>query len=121
MARYNELPVYKASYDLLLEIFRFTKNFNREYKYTIGESLKKETLELITLIYRANSKKDKFQIIQEAREKIEVIRLFVRLLKDLHQINLSKFVQINKQIENISKQLTGWQKKMKWYLGEANV
>ena len=26
MGRYNELPVYKASYDLLLEIFRFTKN-----------------------------------------------------------------------------------------------
>lgn len=25
MARYDDLPVYKARYDLLLEIFRFTK------------------------------------------------------------------------------------------------
>ena len=50
MAKYDELLVYKARYDLLFEIFRYTKNFTEEYKYTIGESLKKETVELITLI-----------------------------------------------------------------------
>ena len=71
MAKYDELPVYKASYDLLLEIFRFTKEFSKEYKYTVGESLKKETLDLITLIYRANSKTDKKETLQSAREKID--------------------------------------------------
>ena len=75
MANYDELPVYKATYDLLLEVFRFTKTFSKEYKYTVGESIKKETLELITLIYRANSKQNKTETIQEAREKIEVLRL----------------------------------------------
>jgi len=113
MAKYDELPVYKASYDLLLEIFRFTKEFNREFKYTVGESLKRETLDLITLIYRANSKQEKKETIQLAREKIEVIRLFVRLMKDLRQISLKKFVQVNKQVESVSKQLTGWQKSVK--------
>ena len=34
MALYNELPVYKATYDLLLGIFKFTKEFSKEYKYT---------------------------------------------------------------------------------------
>ena len=48
MSKYDDLPVYKASYDLLLEIFRVTKNFKKEYKYTIGESLKKETVALIS-------------------------------------------------------------------------
>jgi len=113
MSKYDDLPVYKASYDLLLAIFRFTKEFSKEYKYTIGESLKKETLELITLLFRANSKTDKLEILQTAREKIEMIRLFIRLLKDLKQISLEKFVQVNKQVENVSKQLTGWQKSLK--------
>lgn len=40
MATYYNLPVYKQSYDLLLDIFKLTKEFNREYKYTIGEELK---------------------------------------------------------------------------------
>ncbi len=44
MAQYNELPVYKATYDLLLAIFQFTKEFSKEYKYTVGESLKKEAI-----------------------------------------------------------------------------
>lgn len=103
MSRYAELPVYKASYDLLVEIFKFTKNFNKEFKYTIGESLKKEATELITLIYRANSRQDKRAVLQEARERIEVIRLFIRLLKDLHQISIKKFSFMNQQVENVSK------------------
>ena len=58
------MPVYKASYDLLLEIFQFTKEFSKEYKYTVGESLKNETIELLTLIFRANSRTDKLQVLQ---------------------------------------------------------
>jgi len=42
MALYSDLPVYKSTYDLLVAIFSFTKDFNKEYKYTVGESLKKE-------------------------------------------------------------------------------
>ncbi len=110
MAYYDDLPVYKASYDLLLAIFQFTKNFAKEYKYTVGETLKNQTIELLVLIYRANSKRNKVEVLQSAREQIEVIRLLIRLMKDLHQIGIEKFVQINQSVENVSRQLTGWQK-----------
>lgn len=39
MALAQELFVYKASYNLLLALFKLTKNFKREFKYTIGETL----------------------------------------------------------------------------------
>ena len=110
MALYYYLPVYKTSYDLLLAIFQLTKNFSREYKYTIGQDLKKITTEMILNIYRANSAMTKKEIIQKARENIEVIRLYVRLLKDLKQISVNKVVHINELIESVSKQLAGWQR-----------
>ena len=110
---YDELPVYKASYDLLLVIFQFTTNFTREYKFTLGERLKNEAIELIVLVFRANSKTSKYDILQQAREQIEVLRLLIRLLKDLKQISLKSFIRINQQVENVSKQLTGWQKSEK--------
>jgi len=113
LAQYSELPVYKATYDLLLAIFQFTKEFSKEYKYTVGESLKKETIELLTLIYRANTRHQKTDVLQMAREQIEVIRLLIRVMKDLKQISLVKFVKINQAVEDVSKQLTGWQKSMK--------
>jgi hypothetical protein len=113
LALFSDLPVYKATYDLLLAIFRFTKDFSKDYKYTVGESIKKETTELLTLIYRANVKRDKNEVLQEARERIEVIRLFIRLMKDMQQISIKQFVQINESVENVSKQLSGWQKSIK--------
>jgi len=48
MGMHYDLPVYKSCYDLLLEIFQFVKNFSRDYKYTVGESLKKQTIDLLT-------------------------------------------------------------------------
>ena len=36
MAIYDNLPVYKTSYDLLVELFKLVKNFSREWKFTIG-------------------------------------------------------------------------------------
>ena len=41
LALFSDLPVYKATYDLLFAVFRFTKDFSKDYKYTFGESLEK--------------------------------------------------------------------------------
>jgi hypothetical protein len=108
MTTYYNLPVYKQSYDLLLDIFKLTKEFNREYKYTIGEELKKETTTMIINIYRANCGDNRVGCIASARENIEVIRLLIRLLKDLKQIQIVRIAKLNLAIEELSKQLTAW-------------
>ena len=110
MGLHDQLPVYKASYDLLVAIFDFSRHFTREYKYTIGEKLKTETVDMITSIYRANSRREKAPLIGQAREHVEVIRLYMRLLRDLKQVNIPTFVAINQHIEDVSRQLTGWHK-----------
>ena len=33
---YTELPVFRDTYQLLLKVFEYTKDFEREYKYTLG-------------------------------------------------------------------------------------
>jgi uncharacterized protein YpuA (DUF1002 family) len=113
MATYDHLPVYKTSYDLVIEIFKAVKDFNREYKYTLGENIKKEAIELITEIYRANSSFSKTANIQRAREKIETTRMFFRLTKDLGQVGLKRFVDISEKVESISKQLSAWERSQK--------
>ena len=112
MATYDTLPVYKQSYDLLMAIFTWVSTLPREYKFTLGEHIKDETLLLIRSLYRANSSIEKRKIfINEAREHTETIRLFLRLAKDMKHIWLQKFVEINTSIENISRGLTNWWRK----------
>ena len=110
MAIYSHLPVYKASYDLLLDIFRLTKNLSREHRYTIGEDLKKKNIEMVINIYRANRSYQKQDTILAAMENLEIMRLYFRILKDLKQIGLEKFIQINEKVEDVSKQLACWKK-----------
>ena len=42
MAQYEHLPIYKQTYDALLRVMVATKDFPREYKYTLGQKIKDE-------------------------------------------------------------------------------
>jgi hypothetical protein len=66
---------------------------------------------LITSVYRANSSFDeRFKNIKKAREQVEVLRLYIRLCKDLKILTLKNFVDISINIESLSKQLFAWEK-----------
>ncbi len=110
MATYDNLPVYKTTYDLLLLVFATVKEFQKDYKYTLGDKVKEKLIDLIENVYRANSSfENRLSNIKKARENIEVIRLYIRLCKDLKIVNLKKFVDTSEKIENISKQLMYWE------------
>lgn len=89
------------------------KWFPKEYKYSLGDKIKNETIELISNIYKANLQKDKKDMLSIARENIELVRLYIRICKDLKVINIKKFIEINLLIESISKQLYAWMKSIK--------
>ncbi len=48
MAQYEHLPIYKQTYDILLRTMVATKDFPREYKFTLGQKIKDELIELVT-------------------------------------------------------------------------
>ena len=61
MALYYDLPVFKDVYQLILKIFDYTNHFPREYKFTLGQDLKRDGINLVRSIYRANKSKENNQ------------------------------------------------------------
>ena len=112
MALFTSLPVYKLGYDLLLQIHKITKTFTREHKYTLGEKLKEESTQLLIQIYKANKSKKENRVgtLDKAREHLEILRLLCRIIKDLNIIGGKTYANINLKIEELSKQLSAWQK-----------
>ncbi len=111
-----ELPVYRSSYLLLLNSFKLIKNLSREYKYTIGEKLKNEIMDLLMNVYIANKTKKaltKLEKIENTILNVEVIKLLFRLLFDLHEISLKEHVKVSVDIENVRRQLIGWERVLK--------
>jgi len=49
MALYYDLPVFKDVYKLILLIFEYTKDFPKEYKYTLGQDLKRDGINFTSL------------------------------------------------------------------------
>lgn len=105
---YSQLDVYKSSYKLLNEIFLHTKTLNKEYKYTLGEDIKKRCFNILVTIYKINRKKDRLALIDISLDDIEFIRLAIRLLMDLKVLNNKKFTILNIQIEEVKVQFEKW-------------
>lgn len=114
MTLYQDLPVYRTSYELLLLVYSIVKQFTRDYKYTLWDKIKNQMIELVTTIYKANSsQKKRIYNISKAREQVEVLRLYFRLSNDLQIIGRKKFIELNQYIESVSKQLYAWEQSTK--------
>lgn len=116
MAIYDNLPVFKETYDLLLQIMRLSMNLQRDFRYTIGEKLKVEIMDLCIYIYKANGNYEKREFIEKARERMVVIKLNIRVLHDMKQISLKQFAMLADRMESVSKQLASWER----YLRKVN-
>ena len=108
MALYYDLPVYKDVYRLILRVFEYTKDFPREYKYTLGQDLKRDSIVLVRSIYRANKAKSKTEYLEAFLDDFEVLKLEVRLCVDLKILPIRKQAELAALMDSIGRQITGW-------------
>ena len=111
MALYSELPVYRDSYRLLMEIYKVTNTFSREYKFSLGQDMRRDTLSLFRNLYRANKNKDKTAHLEAFLDDFELLRLEIRLCLDLKLLSFKKMAEISLITDSISKQVTAWKNK----------
>ena len=51
MALYYDLPVYRDTYKLILKIFEYTKDFPKDYKFTLGQDMKRDVQKMLFIMY----------------------------------------------------------------------
>ena len=90
MALHTELPVYRDTYKLVLEIFVSTKNFPKEYKYSLGRDMERDVLVLMRCIYRANRAQEKTTFLNEFLDNFEILKLEIRVCVDLKLVSLKR-------------------------------
>ena len=105
---HTELPVYRDTYQLILKIFELTKDFSKEYKYTIGQDMKRDALSLIRSIYRANKHKNRAEHLDVFLDEFELLKLEIRLCVDLKLLPMRKQALLHELLDRIGKQVTGW-------------
>lgn len=107
---YENLPVYKLTYDLLLMVYQRTPRMQRDYRYTLGEEAKRSLQDVISCIYQANLRQeDKLVYIPKARDGLVRFKVLFRLMESLNQLSRKDIVLMGDLVADISLQLRKWE------------
>ena len=110
MAIHTQLPIYKAAYDLLDAATDMTKNMPRDFKVSIGGKIREECVDVMVLIFRANTARDKTPHLTDLLERLQVAELLIRLSKDKRFISVGQYAKAIELTNQIGKQANGWRK-----------
>ncbi len=108
MALYTNLPVYRDTYKLILLIYEVTKDFPKHYKYSLGQDMQRDALQLVRSIYRANKTSQKKEYLECFLDMFELLKLEIRLCVDLKIVSFKKQAELTVLMDSIGKQVTGW-------------
>jgi hypothetical protein len=85
------------------------KAFPKDFKYSLGTKLRDEAVELVVLIYKANSSRDtRSEFVRFILERLQVIELLLRLSKDMRLLSVSAFSAMVVLTDDLNRQASGW-------------
>ena len=87
----NKLSVVARTYDFVLWLLPHIAKFSREHRFTLGDHLEREALDLLMVLVEAGYTRDKRDLLRCANLCIERMRFLVRLCKDLRLLNLRQY------------------------------
>ena len=109
MSLYEELPVYKKALDMAVYFEKVVRHFEKYHKYTLGAEIRTMAHRILVLVAKANTKQSRKETLIEALDKLEELKITLRLCKEVKAFNSFKsFEFATKSVIEVSKQCEGW-------------
>jgi hypothetical protein len=101
-------PVFTKYYDALNWILDKVEKFPKSQRFVFGHRLSNLSLDILEGIIRAYYSKDKALLLKEINIRLEILRIFLRLVKDRQFISIRQYEFITKEINEVGKMIGGW-------------
>ena len=112
MALSEDLPVYKASYDLLEQLVDLSKNLPKFFRYSIGTRMVELCLDILAQIYRANMKQEsRAEALTDLLISHRQLLLLLRVCYHQKALSTGRYAEILKLVDSIGRQTTAWRQK----------
>jgi len=110
-----DIPIFKKSYDLYKMLHEYRKLVPKHDRFTVFERCEQTMLNIIEGIMLASGQrgKDKLPALEGVNFKLNMLRVFIRLLKDIKAIDSKKYVTLESATDEIGRMLGGWIKSTK--------
>ena len=105
-----DIPIFKKAYDLYRQFHETRNKMPKQERYTLFQKSENTLLEVIEGILKASqlSKEEKLPVLKETSSKVSLLRVFVRLMKDIKAIDLKIYTIFESNIDEIGRMLGGW-------------
>jgi len=114
MKEFNIL-IFKKSYNLYKIFYSYRKTIPKQDRYTLWQRCENLILDILENILKASHllKTDKLPVLEQASLKLNLLRIFLRLCKEIRIINNKKYIILQEIIDEIGRMLGGWIKSTK--------
>ena len=105
-----DIPILKKSYDLYKTFHEYRKVIPKCDRFTIYDRSECVIIDIIESLIEAGyvSKANKVVILERASLKLNLLRFFIRLMKEVKAIDSKKYIVLQTIIDEIGRMLGGW-------------
>lgn len=98
------------AYDIVRWLMGHVGKFPRSHRYALGERIEQRMLTVLEHLVRAAYLREKKDPLSQANSELQVLRLLVRLGKDLGFTSVSQYEFISRELVDLGRQIGGWVK-----------
>ena len=96
--------------------YQYSQHFPQKDRYVFGQKCERlilDILELILSVIQFSNNLEKIEFLEKTSVKLNIVRIFIRLGKEMKIIDFKKYLALQKEINEIGKMLGGWIKYLK--------
>jgi len=105
-----DIPIFKKSYDLYRVFYGYRLDVAKQDRYVLWQRCEDGLLTVIEHILLASQSapKEKLPVLEQTSVRLNVLRVLVRLMKDVKAIDNTKYLAIEQGLDEIGRMLGGW-------------
>ena len=105
-----DIPIFKKTYELYKTFYGFRNIIPKQDRYTLWQDCENLILDILKNILRASQlpKRKKTPVLEETSFNLNLLRVFLRLSKELKILNNKKYILLQESIDVIGRMLGGW-------------
>lgn len=110
-----DTPIFKKAYTLYRDFYSIRKTVSKQDRYTIYLRTENAMIGVIEGILLAGqqSKLQKLPTLENVSISLNLLRILIRLMKDVKAIDIQKYTKLEEDIDEIGRMLGGWIKSTK--------
>jgi 23S rRNA-intervening sequence protein len=110
-----DIPIFKKTYDLYRAFYGHRNHVPKQDRYAIWQRCENAILEILEQILLASQtyRSEKLVALEAASVKLNLLRVFLRLSKEVKAIDGRTYVVLQESVDEIGRMLGGWIKSAK--------